>query len=395
MSTVYAYPWDVVGDPRAADRLAGLNAGTVAVAASYHTVRAATPHHPDHRMVQARSAACYVPVRPSAWEGSRLVPAEPGWVAGPDPFGTARDAVRDAGLPVHAWVVLTHNSLLGAANPDLTVCNAFGDRYTYALCPSAPDVVDYCQRLVGEVMTVGAPDGLILEACGPLGARHGGHHEKTEGADWTPVQLDLLSLCFCAACLARYRDRGIDPAELGGRVRDGVDATEPPESVEEALGPLAAPVREIRTGIAAGLATTLVARARAVRPDIRITVHASAYPWGTGPFSTVAGGVPEVDCLVGNCWIPPDAAVDGVAALRRLAPRRIEIGAYALALPPQPADPEDLGALLGRFADAGAGEFHIYHAGLASARRLDTVADTLTNRPDPSEADALWSSSSR
>lgn len=383
MSTVYAYPWDVVGDPRAADRLAGLNADAVAIAAAYHTVRAATPQHPEHRMVQARSAACYVPVRPSAWQGSRLVPAEPDWVPGADPFGAARDAVRDAGPPVHAWVVLTHNSLLGTANEELTVRNAFGDRYTYALCPSAPDVVDYCERLVSEVMTVGAPDGLILEACGPLGARHGGHHEKTEGADWTAVQLDLLSLCFCTACLELYRDRGVDPAELRGRVCDGVDAAEPPESVDAALGPLAAQVREIRTGTAADLAARLVARAREVRSDIRITMHASANPWGTGPFSTVAGGVPEVDCLVGNCWIPPDVAADGLAAMRRLAPSRVDIGAYILALPPQPADPEDLGALMDRFATAGAGEFHMYHGGLASARRLAIVAETLAKRPGP------------
>ncbi|WP_046468802.1 hypothetical protein [Allosalinactinospora lopnorensis] len=383
MSTVYAYPWDVVGDPGAADRLAGLKADTVAVAASYHTVRAATPQHPDHRMVQARSAACYVPVRPSAWQGSRLVPAEPDWVPGPDPFGAARDALHAAGTPVHAWVVLTHNSLLGTANEDLVVRNAFGDRYTYALCPSAPDVVDYCERLVSEVMTVGAPDGLILEACGPLGARHGGHHEKTEGADWTPVQLDLLSLCFCAACLELYRERGVDPVELKGRVRDGVDATEPPESVDTALGPLAEPVRAIRTGVAADLAARLVARARAVRPDIRITMHASADPWATGPFSTAAGGVPEVDCLVGNCWIPPDAATEGLAALRRLAPSRTSIGAYVLALPPQPADPEALGALTDRFASAGADEFHMYHGGLASARRLATVSETLAKRSGP------------
>ncbi|RNL85751.1 hypothetical protein [Halostreptopolyspora alba] len=383
MSTVYAYPWDVVGDPGAADRLAGLNADAVAIAASYHTVRAATPQHPDHRMVQARSAACYVPVRPSAWEGSRLVPAEPDWVPGDDPFGRARDALRAAGLPVHAWVVLTHNSLLGTANEDLTVRNAYGDRYTYALCPSSPEVVDYCERLVGEVMTLGAPDGLILEACGPLGARHGGHHEKTEGADWTPVQLDLLSLCFCAACLELYRERGVDPVELSARVCEGVDATtaDAPESVEEALGALAGPVREIRTGIASDLAHRLVARAREVRPDIPITMHASADPWATGPFSTVAGGVPEIDCLVGNCWIPPDTATEGLAAMRRLAPQRTNIGAYVLALPPQPVDPDALGALMDRFAEAGADEFHMYHGGLASTRRLAMVAETLARRP--------------
>lgn len=380
MNTVYAYPWDVVGDPAAPDRLAGLSADAVAVAASYHTTRAATPHHPDHRMVAARTAACYVPVRPSVWKDSRLVPAEPDWVTGSDPFGAARDALRGADLAVHAWVVLTHNSLLGAAHPDLTVRNAFGDRYSYALCPAAPDVAAYCELLVDEVMTQGEPDGLVLEACGPLGARHGGHHEKTDGADWTATQLDLLSLCFCAACRERYHARGLDATELAARVRAAVDAADPPASVEVALGPLAAPVRELRVDIAASLAGRLVRRAREKRPDIRIATHAAADPWSTGPFATVAGGVPEVDCVVGTCWGSPEAAEAGLAALRGLAPPDVDIGAYVLALPPQPADPADLGALLDRLAAAGANEFHLYHGGLASTPRLAAIAQALAKR---------------
>lgn len=377
MSIVYAYPWDVVGDPDAADRLAGLSARAVAVAAAYHTTRAATPHHPGHRLVAARTSACYVPVRPSVWKDSRLVPAEPDWVPGENPFGVARDALRGVGLPVHAWVVLTHNSLLGGANPDLTVCNAFGDRYTYALCPSAPDVADYCELLVDEVATLGDPDGLILEACGPLGARHGSHHEKTDGADWTPVQLDLLSLCFCAACRGAYTEAGLDPAELSRRVRDGIDSHDPPNSVDAALGPLAPVVLDVRTGATAGLVRRLTARARQARPGIRISLHASADPWATGPFATAVGGVPGVDCLVGTCWTPPDTAAAGLSALRERAPKGVDIGAYVLALPPQPEDPEALAGLLHRFARAGADEFHMYHGGLASTRRLAAVKQAL------------------
>ena len=44
------------------------------------------------------------------------------------------------GLQVEAWIVLTHNSTLGRAHPDLVVRNAFGDAYPYALCPAAQDV---------------------------------------------------------------------------------------------------------------------------------------------------------------------------------------------------------------------------------------------------------------
>src|SRR5699024_9130225 len=157
VNTVYAYPWDVVGDPGAAERLAGLGAEAVAVAASYHTARTATPRHPGHRFVNARHAACYVPVEPEAWRGTALVPGRPDWVGGDNPFAAARTALNAAGLSVPAWVVLTHNSLLGAAHRDLTVRNAFGEHYEYALCPASPEVRDYCARLVAQVVALGEP----------------------------------------------------------------------------------------------------------------------------------------------------------------------------------------------------------------------------------------------
>jgi hypothetical protein len=382
VNTVYAYPWDIQGDPGAAERLRGLGTPAVALAASYHTVRAATPHHPRHRMVQAHHAASYVPLRPEVWESSRLTPGVPDWVDGEDSFGQARDALREAGLAVHAWTVLTHNSRLGAAHPDLTVRNAFGDHYPYALCPAAEDVADYCERLVGEVMELGAPDGIILEACGPLGARHGSHHEKTDGAEWSPVQLDLLSLSFSKASRELYRQAGLDPEELAGRVRAAVDAEQPPDSVDSALGSFAEPVRRVRTGIVASLRRRLVARARAVRADVRISMHATADPWATGPFATVADGAQDVDCLVGNCWGAPEASEAGLQALRGIAPQATSVGAYVLALPPSSADPADLSAQLDRYAAAGAQEFHLYHGGLASGRRLDAITRALAARSD-------------
>ncbi|GII55119.1 hypothetical protein Pth03_35080 [Planotetraspora thailandica] len=375
MNVIYAYPWDVVGDPSAAGRLKALGADAVALAASYHTTRAATPRHPAHRLVDARHSACYVPVREEAWKDRRLVPAAPSWMETADPFGDARDMLRAEGLPVHAWTVLTHNSLLGSANPGLVVTNAFGEPYAYALCPASADVRDYCRTLVHEVVELGAPDALILEACGALGFRHGGHHEKTDGADWSPAQTALLSLCFCAACQTRYTGAGIDPAVLRARVCAAVDL--PPRSVtsvDEALGDLAEAVRDVRTGMATILRDLLVREARSVRPGIPVTLHASADPWATGPFATVPEGV-DVDVLVGNCWNAVEVDEAGLRALGRLGPR---VGAYLLALPPRPADPAALSWLVETYTAAGAQEIHWYHGGLASTARLEAIGAAIS-----------------
>jgi hypothetical protein len=134
-SVGYAYPWDYVGDPAAAPRAADLGLDGVAVAASYHATRAATPQHPDRRVFEAELAACYVPVREEAWRGHRLVPTTPRWDPDGESFVNAHRQLAAHGLQVEAWIVLTHNSTLGRAHPDLVVRNAFGDVYPYALCP--------------------------------------------------------------------------------------------------------------------------------------------------------------------------------------------------------------------------------------------------------------------
>jgi hypothetical protein len=375
-TVAHVYPWDLVGDPDAATRIAGLGVDAVALAASYHTVRAATPAHPEHRLVDARHAAFYLPVRDKAWQGKRLRPAAPSWVAGTSgksSFESARDALRGVGLPVYAWTVLTHSSRLGDQHPDLTVVNAFGDRYPYALCPSNADVVEYCQTLVEEIIEVGQPDGIVLEACGPLGFVHGGHHEKTEGGDWGPARQQLLSLCFCDGCVSRYSDA----SELRSRVRAAVDASEP-ESAAAALGPLADSVLAARTSIAGDLRRLLVGRIRSLAPETRVIVHATADPWGTGPFATVAPEIGvDVDALVAMCWPGPAASTPNIRALRKIAPDT-RIAGYVLALPPKPVDGSAMLAEMRALAEEGVEEFHFYHAGLASPARLDAIREAVS-----------------
>ncbi|MGH3715778.1 MAG: hypothetical protein ACRDT4_20320 [Micromonosporaceae bacterium] len=413
MSTAigYAYPWDF-DDPAAADRAVALGVDAVAVAASYHSTRAATPLHPTRRTLVAPHAAFYLPVREAAWRGARLTPAAPSW---PGSFGQSRDAVRAAGLGVHAWIVLTHNTRLGTANPDLTVRNAFGESYEYALCPANEEVADYCATLVAETLELGEPDGVILEACGPLGVDHGGHHDKLEFAAWTATQRALLSLCFCPACQTHYRTAHLNPAHLAATVRTHLTQPRPtwvaeerstrrPErrvdhpstsqvradpGVDAVLGEFAGVVRGVRVGVVRGLRERVVAQVRAIRPDARIALHASVDPYATGPFASVAGGVPEaVDAVVATCWSPGGEA--RLAALRDAvlvpqsppgaapgARRGTAIGGYVRP-DTLPADDDDLAELVRRYLAAGLTELHLYHLGLLPEPALRQLANLVT-----------------
>jgi hypothetical protein len=385
----YAYPWDFVGDPAAAGRAAELGVDAVAVAAAYHTVRAGSPLHPGRRIAEAPHAACYVPVREAVWRGRRLRPARPGWPPLPDAFGHARDAVRAAGPAVYAWTVLTHNSGLAGAHPELAVRNAFGEVYGYALCPSAEEVADYCALLTAEVVRGGEPDGLVVEACGPLGAVHGGHHDKTGLAGWTPGQLRLLSLCFCAACGHRQRAAGLDPVALAATVRAALSPDAPPGADVDALGAAEADaLATVRADAARELRVRVVDAAReAGGPGLRLTLHGSADPWAAGAFATVAGGLGAgFDALVAPCWEPGPGGAAELRALRATAEERsgaaggprARVGGYLL------ADPAGWGpdaaardARLDGYLAAGLEEAHLYHLGLVGRAGLALMRDWL------------------
>lgn len=118
----YAYPWDYADDAAAADRAAGLGLDAVAVAASYHATRAASPLHPRRRVFEV-DAACYVPVRQEAWRGRGLVPVAAAWDPGGESFAAHRELTARA-LEVDAWIVLSHNAALGGAHRDLVIRGA-------------------------------------------------------------------------------------------------------------------------------------------------------------------------------------------------------------------------------------------------------------------------------
>lgn len=361
---VFAYTWDLVGDDAAAARIADLGVETVALQAAYHSVRAFTPFHPRHRVVHAQHAAAYFRLRPERWTG-RLRPLAPSWgVPDDDPFGTAAAALRSEGLRVEAWVVLTHSSALGSAAPDLAVRNAYGETYGYALCPARAEVREYALGLVREVCEQ-YPDvaGLALEACGWLGFDHGSHHEKTSGADLSPVARDLLSVCLCTACSAAL---GLDAEKLGADIRAAVDAEVQQgvcagQSLEEVIGSDRAQVLYAHRAAVIG---DLVTNAAELAGGRDLALMATDDPSVTGPdvgidLATFDG---PVDAYMLKCWGDPDAAEArlGAASTRTQVPLIANV--TVLDEPIRPLGYRHLGH-----------HSRIYHAGLASPARLAAI----------------------
>jgi hypothetical protein len=376
----FAYTWDLVGDPAAAERMADLGVDTVTLQAAYHSVRATTAWHPEHRVVHATYAAAYFRIRPDRWHGLRLRPVAPTWaVDDQDRFGTATAALAAVGLRTEAWLVLTHSSLLGGASPDLVVRNAFGENYRYALCPAQPEVREYALMLVREVSEQYAVSALMLEACGWLGFEHASQHEKTSGADLSVCARDLLSICLCPACAQSLADRDVDVVQLSHDIRTTVDrelqeGVPAGSSVADALGPRRArAIFDHRSDVI----TRLVEDAKAVARGNEVLLMATDDPQVTGPdvgVDLTAFAQPP-SAYVLKCWDDEEAAIGRIkaAAARTAVPLVANVNAVG-------ERPEDLPGLAARLAAAGASELRYYHAGLASPARQQAIRAAVTQR---------------
>lgn len=367
---IYVYPWDVVGDPAAAERVAGLGVGHATVAAFYHATRALTPRHPAHRVVVAERSAAYLPVG-SAWSG--LLPAAQNWVPGQDVFGQTASALAGAGVATHAWVVVDHVD--GFDGPH--VVNAYGDVYPWALCPTNESVLEYAVGLAAAVAERPDIAGIEFEAAGWYGFDHLNQHDKVAGIPLSEDEQFLFSLCFCPACCAAYREAGVDAAQLRSTVRTRLDATFEGRAGAEFDADLGDAVAAMRGRVADRLRETMVREVRSQRPDpaFAVSFHATPRPRvslaNTGlDMATLPSGTTGV---VVNCW---KGSAEPVAAC---VGHDVDVYAGLLGIRGMGGDPDGLARVIGDVRAAGAAGVRIYHAGLAGADDLTAIGKALAD----------------
>lgn len=378
---VYAHPFDVAALEQhgGLDRLAALGYREIALATSYHAGRWLQPWHPDTRVrfledgtVHFRPGPDYGALRPLP--SSLVDPAQP------SPLERLCEAAPRHGLSVRAWTVGTHNTRLGRLHPELCVENAFGDRYSYALCPTQPPVAEY---LYGLVEDLGAHDGLgaiEFEAFGWMGFQHSSHHEKKS---FTPRGwLDYaLSLCFCPACRERLRDGGDDPDAVRAAARDAVqraitdgDAMAP-NDVPEALGAAFAPALRARAATLEGLGRAL---RQAMPPGLGCAVQVHPEPRFVGSQLALpqANGFRADEHVFTAYGENPQAIERLLAAAPADGRTRRRVCIWPKA--PQFTGDDDLVRLRDLAAAHGVTSIAVYHLGLLPWRTVERAARILS-----------------
>ncbi|MEU7486489.1 hypothetical protein [Streptomyces sp. NPDC042319] len=389
-AAAFLYPWDVVGDPDAARRIAGLGVAQVTLASAYHSTRALTPRHPRHRVVTARHSAVLYPPAAERWAGRALRPYAQDWLPESDPYTEAARALTDAGLEVHSWVVLAHNSRLGAEHPESVVRNAYGDAYPWAPCIARPEVHEYLVTLAAEAAVRPHTRGTELESCGWYGLAHLHAHDKIGGAPLSGAAQYLMSLCFCGECRNGYAALGADPEGLRRAV---VRALEPVwagsggggagdregewAEVVEALGEeYAHAVADWRNRAAGELRRAAVSAVRAAAgPDFRVLLHADPAPHRCG--ANVGVSPRQVFSYADGVVVPCTGSAEGrAAALAPFEGRGVRAANFTV-VRGMGGSPETLAADAAHAAASGADELRLYHAGLASDADLTAVRTTL------------------
>ncbi len=218
MKSIWMNAWDLE-DVQSEELIAflkdcGLNACNLAF--SYHGGRMLLPRNRRHKVYEQEQSALYFPATRARYENLRLQPRVAPQAELVERFVKA--CVR-AKFEVNAWTVLCHNDWLGMQSPECCIENAFGDKYTYALCPSNPDVRRYVTTLCTDIAAYPGVASLDLEALSFMGIEHQGLHDK-RGIPLSPATAWLLSLCFCADCRSHP---GTSADEIAMSVRTSIE----------------------------------------------------------------------------------------------------------------------------------------------------------------------------
>ena len=218
---IYAYPWDVaeIGVSAAVDRFLALGLDTVTITGSYHAGKFLRPHGKSGKVYFPEDGTIYF--KPDLSRYGAIKPVENALISsGKD---VMRELVGQSRMATNVWLVLLHNTRLGLQHPNSAVANAFGDRYIYNLCPSAPEARAYAIGLARDVTESYPVSGVSLETPGFLPYAHGYHHEFALNRPnrWLDSQ---LGLCFCAHCLAGAKSAGIRVEALKRQVAADIEA---------------------------------------------------------------------------------------------------------------------------------------------------------------------------
>jgi len=216
-TSIWMGPWDLVGRDFSAvlGELEEVGVEAISLAFAYHGGRLLLSNHPSRLVMELHRSAVYFAADLAAFAPLPVQRAPESAVT-----SESIEAAARRGFVVEAWLVLCHNDWLAEADRSLAVTNAFGEPYTYTLCPANPRVRAYCVELCRQAARMEGVGGLDLEALSFMGYEHASLHDK-RGTTLPAEAVALLSVCLCPSCRAALGSAAVD---LERHIQAGVRA---------------------------------------------------------------------------------------------------------------------------------------------------------------------------
>ena len=379
----------------------------VGLAVSYHHSRDLFPHNPIRKIHFLEGEVFFRP-REDFYARTKIRPVISPLAGEADPLQILTVEAERRGLAVRAWTNNMHNTNLGSQFQDCVVQNAFGDPIITYLCPANPDVRAYVCALSGDIARY-AVHTLLLESVNYMPYDHGYHHERTL-LPLTAAQRFLMSLCFCAHCMAAARAGAVDVDRVRSVVREELenifngapstleDVPLEPSSigalVDGAMGKFVA----VRQRVITTLVAEIVEAVRRVRDIPVVFIDMSGGLRAAGSGMTVAGGTapaPErawqdgidlravaVVCsgllALGYTSDPEQLRAD-LTAYRALLPRERSLAVALRPMLPDCRSAEDVTRLVRVVRSLEADWIDFYHYGMMPLTSLDSIRQALTD----------------
>jgi hypothetical protein len=351
------------------------------LAATYHPIDSLSPRGGMPRLFTDARGAVHFPARSDRYGRIRPSMSSSEVCAAWPEVAAAATAL---GLGFNAWTVVLYQPWIVDAYPDCARVLASGDPIGAGVCAANEEVREYVVELCADVIDQFGVDMIRLE--GIMAARYDyGWLRPRVLIDVPPLVQELLAVCFCASCVKRGEEAGLDPSRVRQLVIAAVTAGLAGESLPGSNDGIESLVEddELHAFVMQHQRSS-VELARAVRSRIAgaTEVHLSAVPWS--PYRELLGDAKDdfLKELVGT--IDQLALIPGFDAeqIRRVAgpdaPGRVALS--LLAGPPRTGSPKSYEYSARQLAlakELGVEEVGIYNYGLLHQRDVREFTETL------------------
>ena len=221
---LYVHAWDL--RDQGADRLmawmADVGLNRMYLASCYHSGWFVHPHSPTRAFMTEGSVAYFRPDE-KLYLRTSLRPRVASFARQTNWLKVAGERLDKYRLRMVSWTIGAHNTALGLMHPECAQVNVYGDSIPHALSIGHDATREYLKALCRDLAVNYPMYGIQLEAFGWMQLRHGHHHER-DFTGLTPLEQDLLSMCFNPETVKKALAAGIDAKKARGVVKSTLDA---------------------------------------------------------------------------------------------------------------------------------------------------------------------------